>query len=49
MPFLKKKKDNNNLLLNELNEKNIKLTEDNNYNGIIIFLQTNRFDTNMIK
>ena len=48
-PFIKEKKDNNSVLLKELNEKILKLSEnitEKNYYDIIIFLQKNKFDSN---
>ena len=48
-PYLKSIKDKNFLLLEELNEKIIKLSEDVNdinYINIVIFLQKNKFDSN---
>ena len=50
--YLTEIKDKNYLILNELNEKIIKLSEDINdinYNDIVIFLQKNKFDTNNAK
>ena len=51
-PYLKDNNDKNYLILNDLNEKIIKLTEDINginYNDIAIFLQKNKFDANNSK
>ena len=51
-PFLKSKKDQNLVLLNELNDLIIKLSEnitEKNYKDIIIFLQKNKFDSNNAK
>ena len=48
-PFIKEKKDNTLVLLNELNEMILKLSEnitEKNYYDIIIFLQKNKFDSN---